>query len=350
MNRFVPRVPRSFLLLPVIGMAVLVAGCGSGDGDTASTGAAATGSTVASKTCDVPFADSEELGLPSEYPQPKPEPLTIGLINPSGSTEALAVTYGRAKDRIAELGGEAIELDSELDPDRQVSQFEMLVNRNVDAIGIEAILGPNVLNPLLAKAKAAGIPVIAVDLTFDQKPVPGITSQVWHQRDRLVYQQVKAACENLPPESQIALIGLGIPVSLFEFGGERQRYWAEQFGLEIVDEADAISDSVQAGQEAAAGILARNPDIDGILGYNDEPAIGAALAGRAAGHSDLMTFGINGGSVGTAALGSGRLTATAYLDQEDEGLEFANGLYAAAEGLEVPPIVLTGEPRILEAE
>ena len=151
----------------------------------------------------------------------------------------------------------------------------------------------------------------------------------------------------LPPRPKVALIGYVIPAPLFVFQAARKRYWAEKFGLQVVDSVDSPNDQVAAAQQIAAGLLARHSDLDGILGFLDEPAIGAALAARAAGRRDVKTFGITAGSLGRTAIRNGRLTASVFVDPIDLGRKMAQAAYAAAEGIKTPRTVLSGRPYIV---
>ena len=186
------------------------------------------------------------------------------------------------------------------------------------------------------------MPVVGLEVTPAMPgPVPGFATQVSQGRDHMVYLQIKAAAEELGPGAKVGLIGIALPIPLFEFAAERQRYWADKFGFEIVDEAKSANDTTEGGQQAATGLIARNPDLEGIIGYNDEPAIGAALAARGAGRPDIKTFGVLAGSLGKTAIRSGRLTASVYFDPSAEGRILAQGLLNVAQGQEVPPVVLT---------
>ena len=196
----------------------------------------------------------------------------------------------------------------------------------MDAIGILPIAGPELLGPLMAKAGKAGIPVIGVDVSPGEPgPLPGFASQVWQRRDRMVYLQVKTAAEQLGSGAKIGRVGFAIPVPVFQFAEARTKYWAKRFGLNLVDEVKSPADTVDAAQEVAAGLLAKNPEIVGVLGYNDEGAIGAALAARAAGRNDVKTYGIIGGSLAASSLTNARLTATVRFDGADMGRKLAMG-------------------------
>lgn len=332
-----------FAFLALSSLAVLAACGGSSEGSSDPQGSGAETAAATAETVDVQF-ESPENDIPLGYPQtPENADLKIGLLNPRAATESLQYLYDPAKERVAELGGEAIELDAQAKPDRQVTQFEQLLNQEVDAIGMLPIAEPKLLGPLLARAGKEGVPVIGFDVSPGvPEGVPGFAGQVWQRPDYTTYLKVKAAAEALGPGAKIGEIGLAIPVPLFEYTAERTEHWAQQFGLDLVDTTEALEDTVDSAQEAAAGLLAGNPDMEGVLGYTDDPAIGASLAARAA-DRDIDTFGIGGNPFALDAIESGRLTATVVIDAVAEGRTMAEGLYLAAQGKEIPPVVLAGD-------
>lgn len=328
------------LLPALLALSIAAVACG---GDDDGGGGGDEVAAAAAEVRDVPF-ESPEQGLPSSYPDPAPEDLTIGILNPRRASEVLADIFDAAKEQVAELGGESIELDAEQNPDLQVSQFEQLVNQEVDAIIAFPIAEPKLIQPVLEKAAKAGIPVVGFDLTPGEPvEVPGFVTQVWQGHDETSYLQVKAAAEALGTGAKIGEIDFAIPVPLFVYAKERRHHWAEQFGLEIVDTVESPDDTISSTQEVAAGLVAANPDIEGVLGYVDEAAIGASLAAREAGR-DLQTFGRNGTSTSLDAIEDGRLTAS--VDQENAllGGEAAKAAYDAVQGIEIPPVVVANDP------
>ena len=336
-------------LVAVLALACLVlaaAGCGDeGDGDDAAGSAA---SAPAAKS--VPFEGSIEDGLPNGYDQPSEKPLTIGLLNPLRAVETLSTLGRAAKAETERLGGKLIELDAQGSPDKQVSQFEQLVNQGVDGIGVYPLDG-RALAPVLAKAQKAGIPVIAIDLTLESpKPVPGLASQLWIRRDQAAYQVAQAAAQALAPGSKVGLIGWKIPAPTLEYAVERSGYWAERFGLQVVGRTNDPSGDIAGGEKAMTAMLGKHPDVKGVLAYAEEAAIGAASAARAAGSRGIQMFGVNGGTVGLDAVRDGRLAGTVQIAIPSTAKQMVWGLYNAAAGRKIPPTVLADEPAAVTKE
>lgn len=342
------RKPIAVAIVAAIASLVLAACGGDDDG---SSGEQGEGNGEEASATTVEFTGSVESDLPTSYPDPEPADLKIGLLSPSQMSEIVTAQFDPAVETVEELGGEAILLDAQQDPDRQVSQFQQLLNEKVDAIGVVPIADPKLLQPLLERAAEAKIPVVGIEVTPGMtEPVPGFASQVWQARDRMAYLQVRAAAEELGSGAKIGRVNFALPVPLFEYFKERQEFWAEEFGLEIVDEVNAESDAIDSTQQAATGLVAGNRDMTGILGFVAEAAIGASLAAREAGRDDVRAFGVNAVSAALEAIKSGRLAATVKEDAAAIGIEFAKGLYDAAQGVEIPPVVVPGEQFIVTEE
>lgn len=340
-------VPLAVVMVAVT--AIGAAGCGSGDSSTTSS----EGSTTASaEVANVPFEEfSPEAEIPTTVPEPKSEELTIGLLNPLSSTEVVGAMFAGAREQVEELGGTSVEADAQLNPDKQVTDFQQMVNRGVDAIAIVPIAEPKLLGPVMKQAAEKGIPVVGMDaLPGVPGALPGFVTDIWQQRDKMVYLEVKAAAEALGEGAKVGQIGLAAPVPLFNFAEERTEFWAKKFGLDIVEKVESKSDNIEGGQKAAEGLLAKNPDIVGIIGYNDEPAIGAASAARAAGR-EIDTFGACCGlALGRSGIESGRLTATVVFDAKTYGRTAALAAYDAVQGVKLPSQVRAGELIILTAD
>lgn len=113
-------------------------------------------------------------------------------------------------------------------------------------------------------------------------------------------------------------------------------------GMEPI--VEAVEPSFEGGRSAAAALLERHPDLDGIFAYNDVVAIGAMQAVQAVGRSvpdDVAVVGCNDiemGSVVTPTLTSVRI------DGDRLGSEAVRALLALVDG---DPI---DSPRVLPVE
>ena len=97
-----------------------------------------------------------------------------------------------------------------------------------------------------------------------------------------------------------------------------------------------------------SGLLGKYSDIDGVLAYNDESAVGSYTAARSAGRNDIKIVGINGSSLGISALDAGHVAAIVQVDAVNQGAQAAAGAYAVLtkQGGRLPNVVVM-RPKLL---
>ena len=141
---------------------------------------------------------------------------------------------------------------------------------------------------------------------------------------------------------------IGAPVPAIKYLAQRYRFWAKQFGLEVIGEQDNPSDDIPGGQQAMSGLLGKFGEIDGVLAYNDESAVGSYTAVRNAGRKGIEIIGINGSSLGLSALRSGHVAAIVQVDAVNQGAQAAGGAYdvLTKQGLPLPNVVVR-TPRLI---
>jgi ribose transport system substrate-binding protein len=101
-----------------------------------------------------------------------------------------------------------------------------------------------------------------------------------------------------------------------------------------------------------AGLLAKYPDAEGVLAYNDASAIGASSAARSQGR-DMRFYGNYGGaSDGITAIENDRIDGTVVFDQPGVGKFAVWGAYDLVENPDVvlPKTVLPGPPVVVTKE
>ena len=345
MNRM-SRVP--VLLAIVFALALVLAGCGGDDdGDDAAATTEAATTAPAETEPAVEFTGSTEEGIPVGYDEPEQGSYRLAYLNPLGGNEFLS-TLGRAMRLETErLGGTYVELDARGDVDTQVSQFQQVIAQDVDGIFVFA-LDPGSVQPALERAKAAGIPVVTIDLNFESAAAIGaFDSQILQRRDEAAFLGAQEMAKRVESGAEVATIDFAVQVPSIVYSIERGTFWAEQFGLTVVGKASNPSDDIAGGERAMTELLGNYPDIAGVIGYNDPSAIGAAAAARAQGKEGLVFGGQNGGSDALEAIRAGRLSYTAKLDPPSMGKFAAWGLYNLLQGKEVPKTVKAEAPEIV---
>jgi len=338
------------LVMAVLTLVLGLAACGGSDESSDATTTEAAATTEASGSSDVEFSGSVESDVPVGYDEPDSGEVRLAYLNPLGANEFLS-TLGKAmKLETEKLGGTVVELDAKGDVDTQVSQFQQLVAQDVDAIFVFA-LDPGSVQPALKQAKAKNIPVITIDLALDSPTEIGdFDSQIWQRRDEAAYLGAKEMASRVDEGASVATIDFAVKVPSIVYSIERAKFWAEKFGLTIAGNGTNPSDDIAGGEKAMTEILGANPDIAGVIGYNDPSAIGAAAAARAQSKTGLVFGGQNGGSDAFEAIKAGRLTYSAKLDPPSMGKFAAWGLYNLLQGKEVSKTVKAEAPVIVTSD
>ncbi len=229
----------------------------------------------------------QEGKAPAAYPKPKIKSgftCSIGYQNPLAANESLQYMQKAAVAQAKALKCKLIVLDDALDVDKQVSNMQQLLAQKVKAI-VFYPLDPKATTPVLAQAKKAGVPVVAIDRTSATRRLPvtaGIAAQVWQGRDIQAFLQVQALAK-AKPGAKVGLIGIGAPVPAFKYLNAREKAYATKAGLTVVGTQDNASDDVTGGEKAGNALIQRYADMDAVIAYNDPSAVGAVIAARAVG-------------------------------------------------------------------
>ena len=256
--------------------------------------------------------DGVESALPSGFEEPVKKDgftFTIGYPNPSAAVPALKAQQDAVEEEVKRLGGKLITTDANLSVQKQVTDFEQLLNQNVDAI-ILSSLDPNSLKPLLKKAAAKGVKVYANDVPYkaglDQ--IDGFSSTILSGTDQSGFARAKYIAET-KPGARYALLGISIPAPMLDYMVSTVKDWGTKFGLQYVDRIDAKSDSPEAAADAASALLARHKGLDVIFAASDSEALGAAQAVKRS-NRNVLVVGNGGYAQGIRAIEKGDIVAT----------------------------------------
>ncbi len=225
---------------------------------------------------------------------------------PGAGNPFWAAVEAGAKAKGAELGVEVIVVapPAETDVQAQVSQVEDLIAQKVEGIAL-APTDPGALAPVVDAAKAAGIPVVFVDTLGSNEGVTfiGTNNEVG------AALAAKYMCDNLPAGSEVAILQGVMAHSTAQFRANGAKSGLEGCGLKVVAEQTAEWDRAK-GLSVTENILAGNPNIKGIFGSNDNMALGAVEALKAAAKTDVMVVGYDANPDAAAAVIAGDMAAT----------------------------------------
>jgi len=231
----------------------------------------------------------------------------LGMKGPGAGNPFWAAVEQGAKDKGAELGVEVVVVapPAESDVQAQITQIEDLIAQGIDGLAL-APTDPNALAPVVEAARAAGIPVVFVDTRGINEGVTFIGTN----------NEVGAAlaadfmCKNLPTGSDVAILQGLVSQSTGQARADGSKTGLEACGLKVVAEQTAEWDRAK-GLAVTENILAGNPNIMGIFGSNDNMALGAVEALKAAAKlSDVMVVGFDANPDAANSILAGEMTAS----------------------------------------
>lgn len=216
----------------------------------------------------------------------------------------------------------------ERDLNAQVALVEQMVSQKVDAIVI-APADSKALVPALARARKAGTVVVNIDNRLDPdvlKQAGGGIPFVGPDNREGARKVGEVLAGKLKPGDKVAILE-GVPTA---FNSQQRRLGFE----DAMKKAGAKIVAVQSGQWemdkaniVASGIVSEHPDLKAILASNDNMALGAVAAVKAAGKTgQIHIVGFDNISAIRPMVKDGRVLAT--VDQHGDklaiyGIEYA---------------------------
>jgi ribose transport system substrate-binding protein len=203
--------------------------------------------------------------------------------------------------------GRTIVLDSNLDVNQQVTDFDSLLAQQAKVLPFVA-LDPKAFKGAIARAKSKGATV--VELYNPKTTAPG---GVYESSRQAGIDAAKLVHKKYPNGARALVIGgPPIPAVTERIAGFTSQ--AKKYKIQILQKQDNLKDNVNDARKLADDLLTKHPDAQVVFGFNDNSAIGAGLAAKSRGMK-LMIFGINGTEQGINAVKSGLITATYEADQ-----------------------------------
>lgn len=181
------------------------------------------------------------------------------------------------KERAAELSMDAEMIGpTSADPALQVRAIEDLIAKGVDVIGVV----PNdetALEPVLDKARAAGIKVVAHE-------GPGLNNVDWNfemaSADGFGEAHAKLLAEKIGGPGQYAVFVGSLTVPLHNAWADAAVAWlAENHPeIELVGERYGVAENVDDSRSTALDLISANPNLKGFLAFGSQGPIGAGRA------------------------------------------------------------------------
>jgi simple sugar transport system substrate-binding protein len=290
------RLPRSIGIVVAVGAAaLLVAACGSSSSKSSSGGSTTSAVNISA-------------GTGGKVCKSK-----IALITHGDNGSFWSVVYKGAKDAASDLGctltetyGSQQQGQAEPDDNAENAQIQNAINAHVNGIAVSDH-NPALMNPTLAKAAAAGIPVVLLNAGCDDKDIAATGALTCvGQPEQLAGQAAGAAFKKLGATNVLCII--------------------HQSGQNLLDRCNGIAQALGVGQQCKSGnapssgtacteltlstpnaasnpqqaigqvtsYLQAHPGIKGVMALNN--AIGTALVtSHPAGSPKIATFDLNSG-------------------------------------------------------
>ena len=226
---------------------------------------------------------------------------------------------------------------SEADVDTQIAQLEDAITTGAEAL-VVAPTDASALNPTFDRAKAAGIPVLIID-----------SNTTWPDKLTFIGTDNKAGgklageylCSQITTGKVAIITGQETAASIADRVAGAQAAF-DACGLEVVAKING-EHSREGGLRAMEDILASNPDVPGVFCINDNEAVGAIEALKAAGKlGSVKVVGFDANPDAITSILAGEMAATVAQAPANMGrFGVAWGLNYLL-GLPVEPLVDTG--------
>ncbi|WP_122711004.1 sugar ABC transporter substrate-binding protein [Pseudomonas viridiflava] len=261
------------------------------------------------------------------------ENLTVGL----AVANLQADFFNQIKQSVEAAGKEkgikVITVDAQGNSATQVSQVQDLITRKIDAL-IYIPAGATAAGVPVKAAKAAGIPVIAVDRNAPDAP-----------GDTFIASDSVAAARTLAEYVGKVTGGKGrVAILQGQIGTSPENDRAKGFseGLKKFPDLKVVAEqpaewAQDRGFAVAQDMLQRDPNITVFFGRADAMALGAAQAVKVANLEQPVTIvGFDGDVAGLKAVGNGTLSATMTQQAQKMGRLALDSAIALKEGKTVP--------------
>ena len=249
------------------------------------------------------------------------------MVQDAGNPFFAAMTAGveaAAKD----LGASFTAQDGRQDLATQNEQIDAFIQQGLDILLINAVDSEGI-GPAVKRAVDAGITVVAVDVTATNAQATVTTDNV-----KAGQLACEALVDGIGGKGDILIID-GTPISSIQDRMEGcQKVLDENPDVKVVGHQNGNNGRDEA-LTLTTDLLTATPDVVGIFGVNDPTALGAILAAKQAGKTDLVVTGVDGSPDAVAEMTQPDTMFRSTAAQDPAGL--------GAKGLEMAVKLFNGE-------
>lgn len=211
--------------------------------------------------------------------------------------------------------------DEKSDENEMVTGAQALIDQGVDVLIISPFK-PSALGPIIAKAKAKGVPVIVDDIGGGGAPYDAIVISDNAGGGKLAAEfMAKQIAANGNTSKNVASITCEPSAVYAARRNAGFKAEIEKHGFKVVSELSGNS-KAEEGYKVMKDILAKNPDVAGVFSCNDPMGVAAANAVKDAGKNPvtgIVTVGFNADPEALTAIKAGGLAATVAQDPKAMG-------------------------------
>ena len=219
----------------------------------------------------------------------------VGLMLQDISNPFFAVMQDSMQQAAQQDGFQVNVQDGRQDLGQQNDQVDALIQQGADLILLNAVDSAGIASAV-ARAQAAGIPVVAVDVDAQGADAAVTTDNVEAGR-----QSCQALVDKMGGSGNTLIIE-GTPTSAPQDRVKGcEEVLAANPGVEVVGRQAGKNDR-DSGLQLATDMLTANQDVKGIFAINDPEALGADLAVRQAGRTGIVITGVDGSPEAVKAL------------------------------------------------
>lgn len=219
------------------------------------------------------------------------DPLSVGVSVVDMGNPFFGAIAGGIEDAVQELGGEgasATILSGDYDLAKQSSQFDSLIQAGVDMIIVSAV-DSQAIGAAVARAHAAGIPVVAVDNTADGADATITTDNVTAGKQACQY-----IADALGGEGNVIIVNGPQVSGVIDRVEGCKSVFSDYEGITILSDNQNGIGTRDGGLEVTTGLLIAHDNVDAIFTINDPSAIGADLAAKQLGRDGIVITTVDG--------------------------------------------------------
>jgi len=265
----------------------------------------------------------------------KDDSVKIGLSISTLNNPFFVTLKEGAEKKAKEEGIEITTVDAQNDPAKQVSDVEDLIQKGIDVL----LINPTdsaAITAAIESANNAGIPVITVDRSAEGGEVVAHIASDNEAGGKMAGEYL---AEQLGGSGKVIELE-GIPGSSAarERGKGFNEAVAAASGIEIVAKQPANFDRTQ-GLSVMENLLQSNKDIQAVFAHNDEMALGAVEALKAAGLENVIVVGFDATDDAVKAVEEGTMAATVAQKPEMIGQQAVETAIQVKNGEEVEEFI-----------